>query len=196
MRRVGVLLFVLLVLSGCMQVTGNTINPVACTASEDECRALAIQAAYKDWFKLLAEPKSVAIQLALMCRMVVDAEMKYLDSEHSKFFVQLFANTQQAANVIKQEGARTFPEGTTIVKEKWAQTDAMQLDASKQVPAGLGIMIKQPKGFDPEGGDWKYMYVDEQGKVTTDQQQLGNCRACHMAEKERDAVFYPQVISE
>lgn len=190
------LAFALLVLAGCIQATGSSSNPAACAASAEECRALAISTSYSDWHKLFAEPRNVAMQLALMCRTAFESELKYLDSEHSKFFVQLFVNTQEAVNLMKTEGARTFPEGTTIVKEKWAQTDAMALDKSKKTAAGLGIMIKAGKGFDPEGGDWQYMYMDEAGKVTTDQQQLQHCRACHMAEKARDAVFYPQVIAE
>ena len=57
-------------------------------------------------------------------------------------------------------------------------------------------MIKQAKGYDAEGRDWQYVYIDEAGKVTTDQKQLGHCRACHMQEKAGDAVFYPQVMGE
>ena len=49
-------------------------------------------------------------------------------------------STRWACATMNQAGERTFPEGTVIVKEKWAQDAQFKLDTSAHEPAGLGIM--------------------------------------------------------
>jgi len=199
MKRIIMFSLLFLLLGGCAVVSrevGGQTTPSSCVAAEQDCNALEIIQGYTTWSKVFAEPRNISAQLMLMCRMAVEAELKYLDSEHAKYFVQVYVNTPDALAAMKQAGTRVFPEGTVIVKEKWAQDAQFHLDVSKRTPAGLGIMVKQPKGFDTAGGDWKYLYVDEAGKITSDQAQLGHCRACHMGNEEHDAVFYPEVMSE
>lgn len=150
---------------------------------------------YPAWTALFDAPRNVSAMLMLLCRTATEVEMAYQESDHSKFFVQLFVNPIGAA-MMNQQGKRTFPEGTVIVKQKWAQNDQFQLDPAQKLPAGLGIMVKRAPGFDTPGGDWQYYYVDAAGAVTSDSSQLGTCRACHMQQRNTDAVFYPAVIAE
>jgi hypothetical protein len=93
-------------------------------------------------------------------------------------------------------GARTFPEGSIIVKEKWTQ----DLEPNDNVDGvhlnGLGIMVKRAQGFDDEGGNWEYLYMDTSGTITREQKQLEHCRACHMSVPERDAVFFPDLFND
>lgn len=198
MKQIFAIALILCALAGCTIARRESSQQTATIACGDgqDCDALTIVQGYTAWSKMFAEPRNISAQLMLMCRLATEAELKYLDSEHSKYFVQVYVNTPDALAAMKQAGTRVFPQGTVIVKEKWAQGLQQHLDASKRMPAGLGIMVKQRKGFDTPGGDWKYLYVDDSGKITSDQQQLQNCRACHMTHPEHDAVFYPQVMSE
>ncbi len=148
---------------------------------------------YKTWTPLFDAPRNVSMQLMALCRTMTEAEQSYINSEHAEFFVQVYTNPiGQAA--MKQEGARTFPVGTVIVKEKFTQDT--RVPNSQPEAAGLGVMVKRAAGFDNAGGDWEYLYVDRSGLTVTDQKQMQDCRACHMQARERDAVYYPTVIGE
>lgn len=123
-----------------------------------------------------------------LCRLPDENEQAYLESEHAQYFVQVYVNPI-GTGTLAQEGARKFPDGTIIVKEKWAQDARLQLDKTARKPAGLGIMVKDKMG-------WQYAYVDEAGTITRDPKQLEHCRACHKGNAERDAVFYPAVLRQ
>jgi hypothetical protein len=179
---------------------GLALIAAACTvpsaptgSTSEDSPASEILASYSSWEHLFELPRNVSMELMLLCRMVTGDEQAFLESEHAQFSIQLYANPA-ALNTIKLEGARTFPEGSVIVKEKWAEAANRTNTAAAIEPAGLGIMVKRAAGFDAQGGDWQYLYVDEKGEVTLDQAQLQHCRACHMASLERDAVFYPSVL--
>ena len=148
---------------------------------------------YKTWTALFDAPRNVSMQLMMLCRTMTEAEQAYVNSEHAEFFVQVYVNPV-GENAMKQNGARVFPQGTVIVKEKFTQ-DTRVPNARAQA-AGLGVMVKHAPGFDPQGGDWEYLYVDRSGLVVTDQKQMQDCRACHLQARERDAVYYPQVVDE
>ena len=148
---------------------------------------------YKTWMPLFGAPRNVSMQLMALCRIMTEAEQSYVNSEHAEFFVQVYVNPiGQAA--MKQDGARTFPVGTVIVKEKFTQDT--RVPNSQAEPAGLGVMVKRAAGFDTPGGDWEYLYVDRSGLTVTDQEQMQDCRACHIKARERDAVYFPAVINE
>lgn len=148
---------------------------------------------YETWARMFTSPHNVSFQLMALCRTMTKAEQAYVNSEHAEFFVQVYVNPQ-GADAMKQSGARTFPKGTVIVKEKWAQDTRLPNMPAEN--AGLGVMVKRAAGFDDAGGNWEYLYVDQSGLVVGDQKQMQDCRACHMKILERDAVYYPDVLSE
>ena len=143
---------------------------------------------YANWTPLFETPRNVSFFLMALCRLQTRAEESYLQSEHAQYFVQVFVNPT-GSGMVMQAGARTFPEGTVIVKEKWARDERFLKNESETKPAGLGIMLKEKSG-------WQYAYVDEAGNITRDQKQLEHCAACHSAQAERDSVFYPEVLSQ
>ncbi len=143
---------------------------------------------YATWIPMFQAPRNVSAFLMALCRLPDESEQAYLQSAHAQFFVQVFANPL-ASGILLQQGARAFPEGAIIVKEKWARDERFLKNDSATKPAGLGIMRKEKNG-------WQYAYVDETGTITRDQKQLEHCAACHSAQSERDFIFYPQVLSQ
>ncbi len=167
------------------------ISVVACAppVAQNNTDTLAnIAREYPRWAQMFDAPRNVSTQLMLLCRLVQEDEQAYLDSEHAEYFVQVFVNPA-GEKIMREKGARVFPEGAIIVKEKWARDERFAKNASATKPAGLGIMLKEKNG-------WQYAYVDEMGTITRDQRQLEHCAACHSGQSERDSVFYPQVLSE
>jgi len=104
--------------------------------------------------------------------------------------------------------ARTYPVGAVIVKEKAA------MPAPKSPPvasppslagkplalneiakranglvrsAGSGGMIKRAPGYDPEHGDWEYLYFTDPEHV--EHGKLLSCVQCHEAAQSTDRVY-------
>jgi hypothetical protein len=77
-----------------------------------------------------------------------------------------------------------MPVGTIVLKEK--HTTVSATDA----PNEFGAMIKREPGYDPENGDWEYVFGTISPKVTVERGKLANCIACHSAyAKENDYLF-------
>jgi hypothetical protein len=148
---------------------------------------------YTQWTPLFEHARNVSAQLMTLCRLMTAEEEAYLASEHSNHSVQVYVNPA-GEKVIRLPGARVFPEGTVIVKEKWVEDPSGMTGDGGARPAGLGIMLKHAEGFSPASGDWEYLYVDGEGTVTRDQKQLGHCIACHVANEEGDSVFFANFI--
>lgn len=164
-------------------------NPSASAATPEQ-----IISAYPGWTHTFDAPRETAMQLALLCRSPNESEQAFLASDHAKFAIQLYVNPT-GASALSNPDQRPFPPGTVIVKEKWFSLAQAANDKPAQTRAGLGIMQKLAPGSDPASGDWKYLYVSAGGAVTGDQNQLSQCRACHLANGSRDSVFYPSVLA-
>lgn len=143
---------------------------------------------YGTWTRLFDAPRSVSAQLMTLCRLILEDEQAYLDSEHAQYFVQVYVNPV-GEKMMRETGTRIFPEGTIIVKEKWMRDESTGQPTAAKQPAGMGIMFKQSDG-------WQYAYADESGKITRDQNQLEHCRTCHIKQQAQDSVFYPQVLGQ
>lgn len=183
-------------LSGVMVLSAACAAPAPSpsVAQPDSGAATSIVRAYTTWAPLFQAPRNISATLMAMCRSMTPEEAAYARSEHAQYYVQVYTNPI-GSDTIRQPGPRVFPEGSVIVKEKLLQdTRLLKLGAPQRV--GLGIMLKREKNFDPVGGDWEYLYVDAAGRITRDQKQLEHCRACHSANRERDSVFYPAVLSQ
>ena len=180
MKRVLLFLSLLVLSVGCASPPANS------TKSADAVETIVRD--YSSWTRLFDTPRNVSFALMALCRTQTADEAAYQASEHAQYLVQLYVNPAGAA-MMRQEGARVFPEGSVIVKEKWAHDERMQKTSNATQAAGLGILLKEKDG-------WTFAYVDEKGTITRDQKQLEHCRACHSANQERDAVFYPAVMSQ
>lgn len=122
---------------------------VACATpvAQNNSDALAsIAREYPNWTRLFDAPRNVSIELMTLCRLVLEDEQAYLDSEHAQYFVQVYVNPL-GEKTMREQGARTFPEGTIIVKEKWKRDQSFAQDKTATRPAGLGIMHKAKDGW-------------------------------------------------
>jgi hypothetical protein len=98
----------------------------------------------------------------------------------------LWAGQSTVGHPEAKEAYRTrkrFAAGTVIVKEK------LQEETSKS-HEGLGIMIKQTAGTSAATGDWKYAYLDIDGRVLLGK-SVEHCARCHLRAP-NDSVFGPR----
>lgn len=132
---------------------------------------------YKTWKPISQSPVPV---LAMGCDRDLRRESGHSHSNSGRHIsVYVSPNAQDQYRDIKTKPA-VFPVGTVIVKEK------VPAQSEPQTPE-LGIMIKQPKEFSPETGDWQYLYVTANGEVTRGE-SLRHCATCHENAK-HDHVF-------
>lgn len=50
-------------------------------------------------------------------------------------------------------------------------------------------MIKREPGYDPQHGDWEYLYVVQKPEKKVTRGRLESCIKCHWQAKDRDYVF-------
>ncbi len=96
-------------------------------------------------------------------------------------------NTEQTATA--KPGYKTYPIGTTIVKENYLSDQGKPGDLSS-----ITVMHKREKGFDTGSGDWEYLQFGADGKLffRGGSEKLvvkHSCHSCHMNVAERDFVF-------
>ena len=75
-----------------------------------------------------------------------------------------------------------LPEHSVVVKEKFATADDVD-------PVALGVMIKREPGYDLEGGDWEYAYLNGPSFEQVIRGRLENCRSCHASQSNADFLF-------
>ena len=78
--------------------------------------------------------------------------------------------TNPAALAAFKAGTAPMPVGTTVVKEKWPE-------------------FKADAGYDPEHGDWEYVFVTLRPTHTVMRGKLAACANCHAVARDRDSLF-------
>lgn len=145
---------------------------------------------YKQWTRVNAKPHRVASRLALLCRNLSPAEREQLASDpHNDKFVTVYVNPIARRAMLEQKKP-TFPQGSLIVKEKWASVFVKGEDraADDKTPELLTVMHKREKGFNPKNGDWEYLVYDGNGTQVAAQGKLSKCQSCHAQWKSTDYV--------
>jgi hypothetical protein len=137
---------------------------------------------YAGWPTLTREPVRVSPEFFAFCRPPVDTPNTVARGPHLAPTVRYHVNPE--SEVVVKAGTSPVSVGTTIVKEKWLRKDA-------DAPEAYAAMIKREVGYDPENGDWEYLYVtkDEHGKRTIDRGKLASCINCHRIAKDRDYLY-------
>jgi hypothetical protein len=115
----------------------------------------AILDSYHSYAPQTPEPVSVSGYLFGLCRLPTLRETEFLQSIHGDGrYLQDWANPLAAQALVGQAPV-TFPEGSVIVKEKYAGPKTVKPDL-----VAIGLMIKRGAGFDSAHGDWDYAYYE------------------------------------
>lgn len=143
---------------------------------------------YAKWTALTREPVSVDQGLFLRCErsattVKLEKELTEKYGPHFEPSLKYFANPD-AEKSLKANPKGVLPVGSTIVKEK-------RVGKSNSEPLlAYGAMIKREPGYDPEHGDWEYVYADfSKGKPKIERGKIQSCINCHSIAKDRDYLY-------
>jgi len=103
----------------------------------------------------------------------------YPSGQHNGDFVRSYMNDVAVAAIADFKG--TFPDGTILVKEQYA-------DAEGKTSNGHTVMWKRD-GYDPEHGDWYWIAFNAKGETTSADGMAPYCSDCHTAVKANDWVY-------
>lgn len=104
-------------------------------------------------------------------------EKPYRSSRHGEAFVNVYGNEAAEA---WQPGSGPMPVGALVAKDSFVVTQ----DETIRVGA-LALMEKMPPGYDPENGDWRYLLIDSEGRLSgvtagsAPDPAVRHCAACH-----------------
>jgi hypothetical protein len=80
-------------------------------------------------------------------------------------------------------GRSPMPAGTVVVKEKH------QTEFAWDPPDEYGAMVKREAGYDPDHGDWEYLYVVRSPEKKVSRGRMQSCIDCHSIAKDTDYLF-------
>ncbi len=169
----------LLALAGCgvearsVEVPANARDPAS-----RETVAVAFVPKSTEWPKATEEPIMVNRLVSFACA----TSHQTLHGPHLKPSIVVRTNAEAFAAFCAKQSP--MPVGTVVLKEKHENVAAT--DRANE----FGAMIKRAPGYDPEHGDWEYVYGSIWPKLKFERGKLANCIACHDAyAKANDYLF-------
>jgi hypothetical protein len=149
---------------------------------------------YKKLVRITKEPKSIAAELAILCRSTPPQDaVKKETGPHAMRYVHYYLN-DAAQRRFESGGDGDYPAGSVIVKEKLSRSIAADKSDAMPVDAVAG-MIKGAPGSNPQARDWEFFYFERNDAVQPGRSEeawapAGNvqhCAGCHS--NARDMVF-------
>jgi len=142
---------------------------------------------FSDWPTATEKPVLVDPIVASFCRAPSQTELKAREAERKRhgphYKPSIVVRTNAEAIGAFKAGDAPLPVGTIIIKEK--HNDLL----AKGPPADFGAMVKREPGYDPEHGDWEYLYVVSKPEKTVTRGKLESCIDCHSHAKDKDYLF-------
>ncbi len=142
---------------------------------------------YADWPTLTAEAVVTNQRAMLDCRAPMPFRLmpdgtspEGVDSPHHIPALRYLVSPSHMAAV--KDGKTPYPVGTTIVKEKLS-------DPESKKPFAVAAMVKHEAGYDPDHGDWEYVYTTLGEKPETQLGKISSCIACHRIKAEQDYLY-------
>ena len=174
-------------LAGCAG-PGGTPKPPSAAPERPDARQVA--ATYRSLRPMTSEPVLVDPGLAMLCRGVTVADVRKAreaSGPHAHAAVRIYMN-DAAAGAFGKPDTR-YPVGSVIVKEKRAQPylSAIEPSGAKRDHDGVGGMIKRAPGYDPDHGDWEYLYFEDPARIECG--RIASCIDCHSGAAAADYVF-------
>jgi hypothetical protein len=178
-------------LTGCVLLVGCQPPPATPTTPAESATPQSVGGGfpidYSGWPSLTAEPVLVPMAVFLDCRAPTVPMDDPPRGPHAMPAVRYYAPPATVA--LLKEGRPPYPVGTTVVKVKWRH------EADK-APTAVAAMIKRDAGYDPDHGDWEYVYTTLGEKPETRRGKLESCIQCHRIKKEMDFLFRTYVSSK
>jgi hypothetical protein len=182
----------LIVLAGCQQQDSvpvaekPTVPPQAQTPTPVSQPSPEIE--FSNWPTATRIRIDVSPHVSMACRAPLPSEHNWAEGggekrhgPHIKHTIVVRISPEQAEE-FKTLNA-PLPVGTVVVKEKHKDILA------EGPPNEYGAMIKHEPGYDPQHGDWEYLYVVRQPEKKVTRGKLASCIDCHEHAKNRDYVF-------
>jgi hypothetical protein len=169
---IGLSVLVIALLEGCS--TSPPFPPPADEAASQTGEGID----YAGWAAFTPQPIRVSKEAFLLCRATPEQIAR---GPHFAPAVNVFANPI-AFSAIRSASAGNMPVGSVVVKEKWWNERASQ-------PSAYAAMVKREAGYDPDNGDWEYVYVQLEGERRVQRGRMQNCIACHQGAASRDYLY-------
>jgi hypothetical protein len=140
--------------------------------------ALPQPAVFATWPTITDKPIYITGADPTPCRAALNAEDMH--GPHGKHVIVVRVNPEARAAFL---AGTALPLGSVVVKEKYADEKAT---GARQ---GYALMVKRTPGYFPAGGDWEYVFVNENPNQSTSRGQLTECATCHASQGDRDYLF-------
>jgi hypothetical protein len=163
---------VIALLSGC------SASPQSSTPFAEDGSSMSEGIDYTSWAAFTPQPIRVPEKAFLDCRATPEQVAR---GPHFAPAVHVFANPI-AFSAIRSGPTGTMPVGSVVVKEKWWNEWASQ-------PSAYAAMVKREAGYDPDNGDWEYVYVQLDGERRVQRGRINNCIVCHQGAASRDYLY-------
>jgi hypothetical protein len=134
--------------------------------------------AYTSWQRVNPKPLRLPDLTALDC---AAPRPERIANPHQNYWFTVYVNPT-GEKAMRKPTSPVFPTGSILVKEKLPEK-------TSSAPELRTAMIKRERGFDKEAGDWEYLVIDGEGKVTRSKEETAHCRSCHERSKGNDYVF-------
>jgi len=139
----------------------------------------AISGDDSDWKSVTDEPILVKVENSLAC-----AAQSSPDEHGPHYAPSIVVRINREAFDAFRSRQFPMPVGTVIVKEKFPSWEAIG------PPDAIGAMIKREPGYDPDNGDWEYVYAKNSPDAKVERGRLANCIGCHSSyAKGEDYLF-------
>ena len=182
MKRLVVLLPILV---GCQQPPATPVAEVPQSSPQPSG-----EIDFANWPTATDGPVDVSQQVHLACGIMTSPTYPFVwmrnggEKRHGPHFNHwIVVRVDRGRIDAFKAGDAPMPVGTTVVKEK--HTDML----AKEPVAEYGAMVKREPGYDPEHGDWEYVYVVLKPQKNVTRGRLASCVKCHAHAKDQDYLF-------
>jgi hypothetical protein len=144
--------------------------------------ALVEPAEFSTWPSVTPRPIPVGLHLWRYCAAMPPAQEAEARRHGPHMGYSIVVRVSPEAAAAFREG-KPLPAGAVVVKEKYAD------EAASGPLRAYALMIKRQAGYDPEGGDWEYAFVNLAPERKMSRGRLAKCAGCHASARDRDYLF-------
>jgi hypothetical protein len=171
-RAFGLSVLVVALMAGC------STSPPSSTPVAEATSQTSEGIDYGSWSAVTPQPIRVPKEAFYRCSATPDQIAR---GPHFAPAVKVYANPT-ALSALQSTATWAMPVGSVVVKEKWWDEKASQ-------PSAYAAMFKRDAGYDPDNGDWEYLFAQLDGGRKVQRGRIQNCIACHQGAAPQDYLF-------